>query len=127
MPSIRTNQKLRQSFVNNKSSWDTLTHKAQPSNNKKEAKVYESAGKKDWIHIIDDNRKLLKESASKAQESGAFDSKTVQDAGIKPKNWQNSTIKSTVNPDINDRVQQALIKTKNVMQLLKKAKNLAGK
>lgn len=44
------------------------------------------------------------------------------------KNWQTSTIKSALPPNIQDRVQQALTKTKNLMQMLKNTKSFsAGK
>jgi hypothetical protein len=50
MPSIRTNQKLRQTFTNKKS-WDTLTYKS-PNNINKKRKIHESAGKKDFSNIL---------------------------------------------------------------------------
>jgi hypothetical protein len=49
MPSIRTNQKLRQTVINDKKSWDTLTCKA-PTTNKQ--KISESAGKNDFMKTI---------------------------------------------------------------------------
>jgi hypothetical protein len=50
MPSIRTNQRLRQTFTNKKS-WDTLTYK-NPNNINKKRKIHESAGKKDFLNIV---------------------------------------------------------------------------
>lgn len=123
MPSIRTDQKLRQTVINNKKSWDTLTHKA-PASNKK--KVCESAGNTDFKKIIESNKKILKESALKRLEL-ISDNKTVQE-NLRQKTWQSSTIKSTLPPNIQDRVQQALAKTKNVMEKLKNTKSFsAGK
>lgn len=48
MPSMRTNQRLRQTVLNSKKSWDTLTHKS-PSNLNKKKKICESAGNKDFM------------------------------------------------------------------------------
>lgn len=56
---------------------------------------------------------MLKESALKRMDSYS-DSKTIQD-NLRQRNWQTSTIKSALPPNIQDRVQQALAKTKNVM------------
>lgn len=62
------------------------------------------------------------------QNEGNSDNKTVQEAHLKQKNWQSSTIKSALPPNIQDRVQQALMKTKNLMQMLKNTKSFsAGK
>jgi hypothetical protein len=53
MPNMKINKKLRQTVLNNKKSWDTLTHKS-PSNipTVKNNKIHESAGKKDFMNFV---------------------------------------------------------------------------
>ena len=78
------------------------------------------------MKIIENNKRVLKQSALKRIDLSS-DNKTVND-NLKSKTWQTSTIKSTLPPNIQDRVQQALAKTKNVMELLKTTKSFsAGK
>lgn len=85
-PSMRTNLKLRQTLLNDKKSWDTLTHKS-PANNNKNNKIHESAGKKDFKSIIETNKNILR-NASLRRLDGASDNKTVQDSHLKQKKWQ---------------------------------------
>jgi hypothetical protein len=42
---------------------------------------------------------------------------------VSGKNWQNSTIKSTLAPNIQDKIQQALAKTRLAMEMLNRAKS----
>lgn len=121
MPSIRTNQKLRHTFFNNKNSWDTMTHKAYPTKVPID-EISESAGDKEFKKMLEEYKQLKEE---KRVKDSLFDSKTVQDRGRgKGKSWQNSTTKSTLTSNIQDKVQQALTKTKSVMQMLKRTKSL---
>lgn len=55
MPSIKTNQRLRQTIFTNKNPWDTMTTKA-PSKNKN---IHESAGNKVFHRIIEENKLRL--------------------------------------------------------------------
>lgn len=55
MPSVRTNQKLRQTLVNSKHSWDMLTYKT----NTKANNFHESAGAKNFKTIIDKNKEKI--------------------------------------------------------------------
>lgn len=87
--------------------------------------VHESAGNKGFANLVEVNKRVMREAAMKQAENE--DNKTVQQSPMK-KNWQTSTIKSALPPNIQDRVQQALTKTKNLMQMLKNTKSFsAGK
>lgn len=120
MPSIRTNQKLRHTFLNSGQSWDTLTYKANPIKTPVIEKIHESADDKNFKKMVEDSKKNKEEKKAK---DNSFDSKTAVQNKDKCKGWQTSTIKSTLPPNIQDKVQQALTKTKHVMQMLKRTKS----
>ncbi len=108
MPSIKTNQRLRQTIFTNKKPWDTMTSK----NTKN---IHESAGNRVFHKIIEENKAKLEDEK---QSSG--DSQTVNEkAKNRNRNWPSETFRSDDSPNIQQRVQQALAKTKNVMSMLK--------
>lgn len=75
MPSIRTNQKLRQTVLNTQKSWDTFTNRSPPNINKK-MNVHESAGNKGFANLVEVNKRVMREAALKQAENE--DNKTVQ-------------------------------------------------
>ena len=56
MPSIKTNQRLRQTIYTDKNQWDTMTAR---SPQKKKKNIHESAGNKVFNRIIEENKAKL--------------------------------------------------------------------